>query len=213
VGKTLFGQDRFSGLDAVAKTFFQATDLSHAEVVVYPHEFEPGERTREVAEKARVARLPCLFFYPRDDSAPFSLPYGELYRYALYADLAGPREHVMPAFCNDVLAEVASSIRPLKWQSVPQIGFCGYVGTPLSRLILRTIWRREKAAGLYLRDRALRALCHSDLVRSQFLPRTAFFGGASRRASTDARRAGMRREFLENLTSSPYVLCLRGKGN
>jgi hypothetical protein len=213
VGKTLFGHDRFRGLDTSAQTSFQATDLSHAEVVVYPHEFEPGERTREVAEKARVAGIPCLFFYPKDDSTPFSLPYGEFYRYSLYADLAGPREHALPAFCNDILAEVASPIRPLNWQSVPQIGFCGYVGTTPSRLILRTIGRREKVAGLYLRDRALRVLRQSDLVTTQFLTRSAYFGGVSRRPSTDARRARIRHEFLENLISSPYVLCLRGKGN
>jgi Exostosin family len=213
VGKTLLGHDRFRGLDAIVQTSFQATDLSHAEAVVYPHEFEPGERTREVAEKARAAGTPCLFFYPKDDSTPLRPPYGRLYRYSLYADLAGPREHAMPAFCNDILAEVASPTGPLSWQRVPQIGFCGYVGTPLSRLMLRTLRQREKVAGLYLRDRAVRVLCQSDLVTTQFLTRTAFFGGVSRSPSTDARRARMRREFLENLISSPYVLCLRGKGN
>jgi hypothetical protein len=213
VGKTLLGHDRFRGLDAIAQTSFQATALSHAEVVVYPHEFEPGEWAKEVADKARAAKIPCLFFHPKDDSTPYSLQYGELYRYSLYADLAGPREHPMPAFCNDILAEARSPIRPLKSERVPRIGFCGYVGTAPGRLILRTLRQREKVTGLYLRHRALRVLRRSDLVTSQFLTRTGFFGGASRLSSTDARRARMRREFLENLISSPYVLCLRGKGN
>jgi hypothetical protein len=218
VGKSLYGLGRFHRLNAVAKTLFQAVDLSDAEIVVYPHNFEPSEHTRDIEEQSLVAGVPCLFFHPNDDPTPFSISYGKLYRYSLYADLASPREHVMPALCNDILDEcngigVAASTRPINWQRVPEIGFCGYVGTPLSRLVLRILQQREKVAGLYLRDRVLRVLRRSDLVTSRFVTRTAHYGGVARRPPTDAQRIRIRREFLENLMSSPYALCLRGKGN
>jgi len=94
--------------------------------------------------------------------------------------------------------------------------------------------RKEKAAGLSLRRRALSALSRSDSIDCFFVKRKQYWGGAvklnkarlERMKSRITGRAGtgiswvdqdiadrVYREFLLNMSETDYNLCIRGAGN
>lgn len=62
--------------------------------------------------------------------------------------------------------------------------------------------------GLYIRQRALKALCSSEIVRASIIERDRYFGYFDPIA-----RIQLRDEYLHNLFSSDYILCVRGAGN
>lgn len=118
-------------------------------------------------------------------------------------------------FINDVRQEVDASLaESLPKGARPTIGFCGYVGTPLSRLAWRLLGARQKVDGLAFRARVLEQLRRDSRLDCRFVARGSYLGHATYAAFdknhplTDARQA-----FLANLFGCPYNLAMRGKGN
>jgi hypothetical protein len=66
----------------------------------------------------------------------------------------------------------------------------------------------------YARAESIEAVSRSSFVRSNFILRDAWFNGAFEGDGIDAsllRRS--RRQYVENMFESDYILCTRGKGN
>lgn len=190
-----------------------ASRLEDCDVVVYPHSYEDGPDTAGVAEAARTAGKPCLFYSQDERLPPSRLSYGTLYRSSIFRKL--PHERAHPVFINDVQSEVAASrADPLAKTARPTIGFCGYVGTPFSRLAWRLAGARQKVAGLAFRAKVLARLKRDTRLDCQFVARGSYLGHATfaafdeRHPLTDARQV-----FLANLFGCQYNLALRGKGN
>lgn len=192
---------------AVAPT---ATDC---DVVVYAHDYEPGPEVERVAAQARAAGKPLLYFSRNENLPPSRLTYGTLYRSSIFERL--PHERTWPSFILDVREE-AGSRHPaaLPKEEAPRVGFCGFVGTPWSRLGYRLLGQKQKVDGLALRARALAALEKNPRVRCEFIARSGYLGAAPLAAfQKDHPLATERDVFLDNLVSCPYGLALRGKGN
>jgi hypothetical protein len=199
--------------DAFATHWRIASRIDDCDVVVYPHSYEDGADADRVAEAARTAGKPCLFYSQDERLPPSRLRYGTLYRSSIFKKL--PYERAHPVFINDVRQEVAASVvAPLAKNPCPSIGFCGFVGTPLSRLAWRMLGARQKVDGLAFRARVLDQLRGDNRLDCRFVARGSYLGHATYAAFdkqhplTDARAA-----FLENLFDCPYNLALRGKGN
>ena len=64
--------------------------------------------------------------------------------------------------------------------------------------------------GTFLRHRALTQLEASPAVETSFVIRDQYFGGSIDNESTYAQ---VRREYIDNILESDYVLCVRGYGN
>ena len=199
--------------DVFDKHWRIATTLEDSDVVVYPHSYEDGPETAKVAEAARAAGKPCLFYSQDERLPPSRLSYGTLYRSSIFKKLGHERAH--PVFIYDLKAESQDAFpETLSKQDVPEIGFCGYVGTPLSRLGLRLLGANQKVDGLAFRARVLDAVKRDPRLRSRFVARASYLGAAPLAAfQGDHPLASERLVFLSNLYESQYALAMRGKGN
>jgi hypothetical protein len=201
---------------------WRACSLEEADVVVHALPYQNGAETDQVAEMARDAGLPCVFFRPNDDPTPASPPHGVVYRTSINRDWLTPCERAVPAVTDDLLAEYGGEVIVRKKRERATVGFCGHVGTPSERFFRRLVGlalrggQRDKAVGMTLRAKALRVLRQSDRIDTKLIDRTKLWGGAkvgSDELDAEAQRAAVRREFLENLIESDYGVCVRGKGN
>lgn len=187
--------------------------IEDADVVIYPHSYVDGPETRAVAEAARKAGKPCLFFSQDERLPPSRLTYGTLYRSSIFERL--PHERTHPVFINDVRSELADQPpEAIEKETRPTVGFCGYVGTPLTRLMWRAIGQRQKAQGLTLRHRALQYLRADNRITSRLIARSTYLGSATLSAFNTAHPLMHERAaFLRTLCDNGYGLAIRGKGN
>lgn len=205
---------RYERLYTQAHELCTAASPEDAQVVVYPHHYRASEATARVAEDARSRKVPCVFFKSADDATPVRLPYGIIYRDSIIADQITSSERALAAFADDLLYEQGGGVELREKREAPVVGFCGYVGTKLNRMVYWLSGRGQKARGLVLRHRALRSLRNCRRLYCNFIERSQFWGGALSRFHRDvAKQVEVRREYLENLFSSDYTLCLRGAGN
>lgn len=224
---------RFDRYLAEAPELVRLVEPGAAELCVLPAAWEHLEghpdgpaTARACAEIAREAALPLVAFYVSDSEAPVPVDDAWVYRTSLRRSRRAPRELAMPALSMDVAGqELGGSLELRPWAPVPVVGFCGYapgaepIRTP--RGLARALRRRARVArgtldeGVYARARALRALGRSGRVRVEAVVRDAFWAGAvvPGREPDYAVMTAARREFVENLRRSDYVLCARGGGN
>lgn len=205
---------RFDRLYAEADKRWVASGEEDADLFVYPHVYHPTEEVHAGALKAKSLKVPCLFFESSDSSVPCTPPYGLVYRESILASQIAKQERAMPAFADDLVLEV-EEFRILPKKEKPSVGFCGYVGNGWRRAIYRLQGRSAKVLGLELRDKALQLLEQSSGIQTNFIRRKSYWGGAVSRFKTPdpQARIRVREEYLENIMSSDYVLCLRGAGN
>jgi hypothetical protein len=199
--------------DAFERHFQVAPSIADCDVVVYPHCYADGPETESVADAARAAGKPCLFFGINENLPPSRLRYGTLYRSSIFERL--PHERMIPVFINDPVTEVAPGIAiPLAWEPRPRVGFCGYVGTAASRMAFRLLGASQKADGLGIRAAVLAALRRDPRIDCDFLTRATYLGHSIFAAHDRSHPlVGARDTFMANLFRSPYNLAIRGKGN
>jgi len=199
--------------DAFGERFRVAASIADCDIVVYPHCYADGPETEAVAESARAAGKPCVFFGIDENLSPSRLRYGTLYRSSIFERL--PHERMIPVFINDPVTEVATAAaHSLPWVPRPKVGFCGYVGTAAGRLGYRLLGARQKAQGLAIRATVLGALRRDPRIDCDFLSRATYLGSATLSAFDKSHPlVGAREAFLKNLFGCPYNLAIRGKGN
>jgi hypothetical protein len=160
-----------------------------------------------------AAGKPCLFFSQDERIPPSRLGYGTLIRSSIFEKL--PHERAHPVFILDIKEETGGAYPEVIAKGArPEVGFCGYVGTPLSRLGLRILGARAKVDGLAFRAKVLGAMRRDQGVDCRFIARGTYLGAAPLSAfRRDHPLADQRQAFLANLMESPYALAMRGKGN
>ena len=199
--------------DAFGRHWRVASEIADCDVVVYPHSYVDGPATAAVADAARRAGKPCLFFSQDERIPPSSLAYGVLYRSSIFKRL--PHERCHPVFILDAREETRG-IYPetLPKEAPPRVGFCGFVGTPAGRLFYRLLGARQKVEGLAFRARVLAALRRDPRIRCDIVARSSYLGHAPMAAFDKAHPLATERDvFLRNLFECPYALAMRGKGN
>jgi hypothetical protein len=210
---------RFSNLYKEAPNYFCSVSAKEAEVYVYPYRYELNDETINAAQDASKRGVECIFFTHGDDASTPEVPYGKLYRHSIFADKKGRNEYAMPAFADDILDNLPSSIpsgliEARKMTEKPVVGFRGYVGNPLLRTAFRILGRHEKAAGLSLRNQLLKILASDQEIITLFEKQNHFSGGKKGITHRDSDFAEMvRADYIANILSSDYTLCVRGAGN
>lgn len=205
---------RYRELFAEAQRHFVETDVNHAQVIFYPHMYAPGTHAAEAVEVARARALPLVFQRTGDWHDPIGLPYGVVYRHAIFASERVPNERAMPALCEDMLLDRPGGVPIRRYEAVPQVGFRGYVGNRPLRMAYRLLGRRQKALGLEVRGRVLDQLAAASGLSCMFTRNLQFMGGSSgilHKNSRVARR--VRADYVDSLLSCDYTLCVRGAGN
>lgn len=230
---------RFDAWEQVATDHVELVDLADADAVVLPTDWywvrgpswasRPDRalaaRLRTLHERATAAGTPVVVFFTGDRSCDgVALPGAHVFREGGFGRRMGPGDHPYPAFAEDLLAAYRDGVlteRPRGDR--PVVGFCGLAAprtgpSALARLAAfrAVVAARERRVdpspflGENLRVDALRHLEASPLVDSNFVIRSSsvFFRDADSVELMDVRR-----EYVDNLDASDYVLCVRGSGN
>jgi hypothetical protein len=205
-------QKKFQQLNDHARDYFEPVGIEQADLIVYPHPAEQGPEVLAVSEDARRRGLPCYFFNWGDEDKPVNVPYGIVYRHSIFSDKRFPCEKAWPAWTADMLE--SSRFAPREKSDRPSVGFCGFVGNPISRRLYRLMGRDRKAIGLELRARLLNRLGRSDRLETRFIYRQSYWAGSAGRfhRSTTAQFSA-RQQFVENLIGCDYAVSIRGAGN
>jgi hypothetical protein len=221
---------------AIGRSVAEESVLDVAEAAVLPFDWTAAlnssqhQRTaaRALAE-SRAAGKPLLVFFWNDSSEDLDLPGAIILRTSVDR---GPRygiqEFACPSWLEDPRRWVSglrlTEERPLRPLS---ISFCGYVGWPSGwrstvKELLRTSLDRFhsrvpslRRTPLELRRAALSILSGDPRIQTRFIARTSFYGGAMvDEGNWDYElKARVKREYVENMCASDYVLCIRGAGN
>ncbi len=194
---------------------WKVTTAEEADLLIYPHSYSECDAVHEGIKLGQSLQKPCVFFEVSDSAQPCHVSHGYVYRNSIDKSKMNPCERALPAFSDDVFAQSESIPEPLAKQSKPSVSFCGFVGSPYKRLFYRLQNRAQKVRGLSLREEAMRSLEKDRRIDTEFIRRTAFWGGAlgrNKKPSPES-RLKVRQEYLQNMASCPYVLCLRGAGN
>jgi hypothetical protein len=168
-----------------------------------------------------------IVFFDSDSEEEIPFRDAVIFRPSLYRSQRRADTHPLPGWSGDLLANHFGGVMTARTKaSVPVVGFCGATAlrrrTWLATLKGRRHEAAHEAAAFALRKAVLDRLEESGDVQTNFIRRRGYFGGSMSRprwrrlaaSSWDARVGErVRREFVENITNSDYVVCVRGGGN
>ena len=228
------GHDGFAAYNAGGAEFQSLTGPDEADVALLP--FDGGyllsedpaasSKAREAADRfagvAAGAGLRVVVTTNTDSAAPIGIDGAINLRTAIDRRRRAPGDYAMPGWFDDVVKNnLGGSIVVRDRADVPTVGFCGLASTsgPGPRRRLKMLARRALRSvgvhmtlndGVFLRKRAIDALGAHPGLRTDFIVRDQYFGGAKLDAEAGKR---VRREYVDNLVNCDYALSARGYGN
>lgn len=201
--------------------FFELTGYEEARLLIAPAAWEKNDETRQLIQQfsaKATTQKPIVVFFWHDSDELLDLPNSTIFRTSFYKSMQKKNEFAMPSWSKDFAPDGNIIIR--EKQSKPVVGFCGYAITrrtdfvqylkDIGRLfkdgVARTREKRQRRSYHVLRARALRLLQNSKCIQTNYVIRDRFFGHFENKAEVE-------REFLKNMQSSDYIVCVRGAGN
>jgi hypothetical protein len=209
---------RFDDYTKRGATVLQLTELEEADIAVLPADWSSysGDarargRAREFVVRAAEAGKEPVVFFANDSTEPVPLPGATVLRTSLLRSVRRTNEFAHPAWSEDFVERyLGGEVQIRRRDERPVVGFCGLVASSRLLLPVRLALRRQER----LRRDALDRLDDSPAVETNFVRRDRFLGGALRGTALDLDLlASSRREYVENMVESDYVLCVRGAGN
>lgn len=230
---------RYDKYVEAGRSVFELSALGDADVAVLPTPWEDIYRnphSRSLAgsflERAAAAgKRPVIFFWSdSDDDVP--VQDALILRTSFYRSTRRQSEFALPAWSEDIVEKYLDGVVPLRpKQEKPVVGFCGWAGpvatsgqagpfhTSLTRRLRHAANRVAHTLHIRTQDTtradALQALSRSARVKANFVVRDRYLGGPTILKETQDANVvqAVRREFVQNLEESDYVLCVRGTGN
>jgi hypothetical protein len=210
------------------------TQLHDTDAAILPANWEHilrNKKAKELAldfiEVAREAGKPVVIFFWSDSYEMVPIENAIVFRTSFYRSTRRSNEFAMPAWSEDFTEKYFVSQLPLRpKREKPTVGFCGYAAPrePLKKATRRVLrWGANilgigvprRNLGPVLRSKVMHMLAKSPLVETNFVVRERFLGGAllphGRKDFDTLQR--IRREYVQNMVDSDYVICLRGGGN
>lgn len=175
-------------------------------------------------QEANVLNKPLLIDAVSDKMGEISVPRSVVLRYSHYRNQLKENEVIVPVYAEDLLLSYGGgklAIRSKKDR--PTVGFAGWSSLPFftyPKTYIKDLpfflfgfftprfdmYRK----GIFLRKKILNTLKHSPLIDTRFICRKSFSGN-SKTAEKDV--GVLRDEFVRNIISSDYTLCIRGDAN
>ncbi|MFN8528519.1 MAG: exostosin family protein [Anaerolineae bacterium] len=223
----------FQQLADTRQAYFELTDSpAEADVALLPSDWRhyclsPYQSTdhtsvaHQFVEFARKYSLPVLVFYHSDSDNPVPLD-AIVFRTNLYASHLPPKTLAYPSFTDTI----PGPLEPHSKSTSPVVGFCGNAHITWKKTLkhaAKSVLRRVNGLPVYpdpsrLRTHALQFLSATPGLKTNYVLRSGYYGGAAAISSDD--HAGeaqhydrIRAEYLQNMTESDYVPCIRGAGN
>ena len=229
---------RYDEYAQLGDRYFELVPLEEADVAVLPMPWEQVLasdeamlRAKEFIALARSAHKDTIVFYWSDSAEPVPFSNTIVFRTSLYRSRRSSNEFAMPAWSEDFVTKyLGGELRLRPKSALPVVGFCGYSAPMQSHLrwglesalgkvnrILQSPQsiRTSEIPGPILRSKAIRLLSRSRLIQSNFSLRKKFLAGAllSDGSLNFDRYQAARREYVQNMVESDYILCIRGGGN
>ncbi len=224
--RQLFQKEAFRDLRAPLVEIVD--DPARADVHLLPHNYPlvagNAAYLRRCQETAARHGKKIVVFWNGDGTGPVALENAVVFRTSQYESKLRKREIIMPAYAEDLKGK-GLFVRD-KTEMPPVIGFCGWAqyknvknalgsflqALPHEAYALLTGYPQSRSfiKGLSLRRRILPRLQKSALVRTNFLIRSSHSAHA-KTIRLDPLQA--RREYIENMLASDFVLSIRGDGN
>ncbi len=182
--------DRFDQWIAKGKDIFRMTSLMGADIAVYP---APPTRDPALFREFQEMTFPKPLVAFFNDDSDEVLEYREgttVFRTSFNRSTRRPSEFALPGWSMD-----CGVLPPQPFLHAPTVGFCGQV-YPLD-----------------VRKAALDILEDDGRMPTLFVRRGQFWGGWIASGRRDEIGQRVRREFMDNMAASDYVLCARGGGN
>ena len=187
------------------RQYFQLVPLTECDFAVLPMEWTPEhDGLRRFAQEAERAGKAILAFAQGDFEEPIPLPRSYIFRSSLSLSRQAPNEFGLPAWSVDFCERYTGGCLPLREKTVPPVvSYCGYGSKWKTRL--KRLLNYPPNPGEELRVRALHYLGRSSLVRTNFLLRPGYWGGAFQREPPErisAARTALRHEYVSNMIES-----------
>jgi len=146
-----------------------------------------------VQRKGRMDK-PLLVFTLRDDEGPyFHIPNVYFFRTSMNRQKRLQNEFSSPYFWG--MSTTQKPYPPIDQpQTLPSVGFCGYVNTSERKKLLQRLERKNP------------------FFKSTFICRESFFGRIEREKSIQQKEK-MRFQFKRNMATNIFNVCCRGRGN
>jgi hypothetical protein len=189
---------------------------------------------RDFINTARAHHLPTLALDAGDSSGALPVDFDIVLRHSVDAAAGSKVTHSMPGWFDAAQnADTIYIITPSPRKALPTVGFCGQSASSGARYVLgqtRKVMRRAVAGrfaaayqtmtapviptspgqdgvdALRLRRNILQHLRRSSRLHTQFIIRDHYFASAQNKDTA-------RVEFMHNILSSDYAVCVRGFGN
>lgn len=223
---------RFDRFADSGRQFLSLTSLRDADVVILPFGWEHRAASKEgivlaeqLSQEAQAAGKPMALFFLSDSIRRVPNSHWLVFRTSLFRSRKASNEFAMPAWSEDFVDRYRGGKIPVRRKrGKPVVGFCGFAPSrpTMLRLVARAVrdcWRSEWTAsdtcGRYVRAAAVQVLAESSLVETNFVLRDRFLGGALLPTGEPDWQALVqsRKEYVQNICNSDYVLCVRGAGN
>lgn len=227
VGQTLFTNTLPRTFSLTSYEF--VSNIADADYVLFPHAIKSKNDTLLVAvpparKVAQAAGKELLVFVGSDLSHDIFIDDVIVIKGLQYGSLKRPNEIIASLHAEDFGDTMP--LVPRSKSERPSVSFCGWAGflTPLSyakyltRIIMLDIrvflsGRTDLVVfkkGLYWRRRALRVLARDPRIDTHFIIRKSF---SANRKTISLDPAIARREYVENMYNSDFVLTPKGDGN
>jgi hypothetical protein len=204
---------RFDRYLEVGPTLFDLVPLDRAKLAVFPCEWRralAADAERFVNEAGRLGTRTAVFI-GSDDHEDVLYDDATVFQTSLYRSSQRENEFAQPAWSEDFIsAHLGGRLPTRRKRPKPVVGFCGLA--PRRRELLPRL--RAHSSHTLVRARALRFLRRHHGVETNFVERRRFLGGAISRGEVNfATMQRVRREYVQNIVDSDYVVCTRGAGN
>jgi hypothetical protein len=212
----------FSEPDAfsfVEKPFFEiVSEPALADFFLIPYNFFHIKDRHEIINYfdslARSYEKKILIFALGDSSEFVSVSNSIVFRTSQYRSVIKTNEVIIPAFVPDMLR--GKSLVTLTKKEKATVGFCGWAEFKTkgqrAKFFIKNMFLKfgPRRQGIYFRSKAISSLNSSNLVNTNFLIRSNHFGN---RKTIIGDPLLVRREYVDNILNSDFVLSPKGDGN
>ncbi len=211
------------------KYYSVTTEAAKADMVLMPYSHNVAlaqwpELLDACAQASKQLSKPLFIDGLGDIEHPVKIPNTVVLRYGGYRFMPEKNAIHIPPYADDLLELYSKGELAVRNKGPrPLIGFVGWASLPFGqklRTIVKELPPRLKALGddryaavrkgVFFRAAATAVLKKSPRVATNFILRSTF---SANLATMSGKPEDLRREFVENLLSSDYGLCVRGDAN
>lgn len=195
-------------------------DINHCDITVLPFEYsidtESMNYIKKASDEARTGNKKILILFNSDYTYNIEIPDSIILRTSFYKSTQKDNEYAFPGWSVDTTTYSDRGFYVLPKSKLPEVSYCGYVDySDRNKIGLKQKVKeflKKESVDLYsigpkIRGKAVRKLLSDKKVKTNFIIRDGFWGHLK------GDRNPTRREYAENMLSSPYALVTRGAGN